>query len=163
MTDTSEQRLLKPEFVEHPALHLIGKSVRYDQTSLGGIPGQWARFNAAGFERFSIHKDGTAFGVCYNDDGCGYLDYLCAVEVHDFSQVPESADRLILPAQTYAVFSHPGHISGIRQVWSAIWNDRLPEAEYVAVEAPSFEKYGPHFDPQSGRGGFEIWVPVAHS
>jgi len=27
-------------------------------------------------------------------------------------------------------------------------------------DAPEFERYGPEFDPRSGNGGLEIWVPV---
>ena len=29
------------------------------------------------------------------------------------------------------------------------------------VEAPWFEYYGESFDPQTGTGGLEIWIPVA--
>ncbi|TIN58627.1 MAG: AraC family transcriptional regulator, partial [Mesorhizobium sp.] len=28
------------------------------------------------------------------------------------------------------------------------------------ADAPEFERYGPEFDPRSGKGGLEIWIPV---
>ena len=32
--------------------------------------------------------------------------------------------------------------------------------EFTAADAPSFERYGKKFDPRTGNGGFEIWLPV---
>jgi AraC family transcriptional regulator len=29
-----------------------------------------------------------------------------------------------------------------------------------AADAPNFERYDETFDPATGNGGFEIWVPV---
>ncbi len=29
-----------------------------------------------------------------------------------------------------------------------------------ATDAPNFERYGESFDPRSGTGGVEIWIPI---
>jgi AraC family transcriptional regulator len=36
----------------------------------------------------------------------------------------------------------------------------LLESEYQVVDAPDFERYGESFNPATGMGGFEIWVPI---
>mgnify|MGYP003409082453 CR=1 FL=1 len=36
----------------------------------------------------------------------------------------------------------------------------LPISGMKAADAPSFERYDEKFDPATGNGGLEIWVPV---
>lgn len=148
--------LKSPRIVDLPELRLVGLSRRYDQPSSAQIPDQWVQFSALGL----IGADDTTYGVCYNGDGEGNMDYLCGVEVADFGASPARLDRLTIPPQRYAVFAHAGHISEIRDVWSAVWNQGLADAGLAAVEGPDFERYGAEFDPATGAGGFEIWVPV---
>ena len=88
------------------------------------------------------------------------MDYICAVEVSDFGNVPKEWVRLRIPEQRYAAFFHGGHISTIRQVWHTIWNKWLPESGYETTGGPEFERYDERFNPVTGEGGFEIWIPV---
>jgi AraC family transcriptional regulator len=53
-----------------------------------------------------------------------------------------------------------GHIAGIRSTIAAIWSKWFPESGHRALEAPTLERYGPAFDPKTGMGGVEIWVPI---
>ncbi len=146
-----------PRVVALEALRLVGLARRYNELSSAQIPDQWAEFNQLNI----VQAEGEAtYGVCYNADAEGNLDYLCGVAVTGFDGVDAQCDRLTIPAQTYAVFSHSGHVSEIRQVWQAIWNQGLPAAGLTASEGPEFEKYAPSFDPITGNGGFEIWIPV---
>ena len=36
----------------------------------------------------------------------------------------------------------------------------LPESGHEVADAPDFERYGPEFDPTTGNGGLEVWVPL---
>jgi AraC family transcriptional regulator len=58
------------------------------------------------------------------------------------------------------VFHQRDHIATIRATCAAIWNTWLPASGHAAADAPTFERYGPEFDPLTGTGGFEIWVPI---
>jgi AraC family transcriptional regulator len=102
----------------------------------------------------------TAYGVCCNTDEDGNFDYICGVEVASFSDLPPDFSRVRVPAQRYAVFSHRDHISSIRRTVNTIWNRWLPESGHEVADAPNFERYGDSFDPQSGTGGLEIWIPI---
>ncbi len=48
----------------------------------------------------------------------------------------------------------------IRRTWFTIWNKWLPESGHQVAEAPEFERYGEEFDPRTGTGGLEIWIPI---
>ena len=56
---------------------------------------------------------------------------------------------------------HPReHISTIRRTVNTIWNHWLPASGMKAADAPNFERYDEKFDPLTGNGGLEIWIPV---
>jgi AraC family transcriptional regulator len=160
MSTLPHTTLHPPRFENGRLLLIAGIGARYDGEQSGaGIPAQWQRFapylgNVAG----QVGK--TAYGVCYNTDDAGNMDYLCGVEVSDFSALPPDFTRLRIPAQRYAVFFHREHISTIRATWHAVWNQWLPESGHQVADAPFFELYGEDFNPTSGNGGVELWVPL---
>jgi AraC family transcriptional regulator len=151
--------LAEPRFETRKAFLVAGLSARYDyETCGGGIPAQWQRFaphigNVPG----QIGTD--AYGVRYNSDDSG-LDYLCGVEVGEFSELPPELSRVRVPANRYAVFTHRGHISAIRSTWATVWNKWLPRSGHQLADAPDFERYDSRFDPRTGSGEVEIWVPL---
>ena len=65
-----------------------------------------------------------------------------------------------LPAREYAVFTHRDHVSTIDTTIDKIWNEWVPQAGLKVASAPCFERYGEEFDPQTGMGGMEIWIPL---
>ena len=78
----------------------------------------------------------------------------------DFSDLPREFSRVRIPEQKYAVFTHRDHISTIRRTINTIWNHWLPASGLKAADAPNFERYDANFDPLTGDGGLEIWIPV---
>ena len=151
--------LTEPRFEDRAAFLVAGLSVRYDYESCGGgIPAQWQRFGPY-IGNVPGQEGAIAYGVRYNSDDSG-LDYLCGVEVGKFSQLPPELSRVRVPANRYAVFTHSGHISAIRSAWYTIWNKWLPKSGHQLADAPDFERYDSRFDPRSGNGEVEIWVPL---
>lgn len=165
MLDNTPRTDLPPPRLDHGRPLLIaGVLQHYDRDDAGaGIPSQWRRLvphlghipNQVGGE-----FEHVTYGVCANSDDHGNFDYLAGVEVTDFSDLPEGFATLRIPAQDYAVFRHREHISAIRTTMRAIWTAWLPASTYEAADAPLFERYGPEFDPRTGEGGLEIWLPV---
>ena len=94
------------------------------------------------------------------DHDAGNFDYIAGVEVSDFSDLPRRFSRVRIAEQKYVVFAHGEHISTIRRTVNTIWNHWLPASGLKAADAPSFERYDQNFDPLTGNGGLEIWVPV---
>lgn len=143
-----------PRLAQAPAMRLAGLRQRYHRHGCAGIPALWQRFlpDAAPWP--------VRYGVCSNYDDAGHYDYLCAVEPAGAPVLPASWQRLDLAPQRYAVFLHRGHIAGIRATWHTIWNEWLPQSGLHVADAPDFERYDQSFDPASGAGGVQIWLPV---
>ena len=141
------------------SLLLAGLSMRYTCDGSPGISAQWQRFLTF-FGRIPGQQGRVAYGVNHNADDNGGFDYLCGVEVSAFSGLPDYMNRLQLPQKPYAVFTHRGHVSTILRTHGIIWNSWLPPSGYVATGGPFFERYDETFDPATGLGGIEIWIPI---
>jgi AraC family transcriptional regulator len=159
MDSTAIGNLQPPRFETGKPFLVAGPGERYTFETGAAIPGQWQRFHQKLGE--IPHRVGrVAYGVCCNGDDSGNFDYIAGVEVSDFSDLPREFSRVRIPEQRYAVFSHKEHISTIRRTVSTIWNHWLPASGMKAADAPAFERYDENFDPLTGNGGLEIWVPV---
>jgi AraC family transcriptional regulator len=159
MDATLMAELEPPRMTDGKPLLIAGLRERYSCETSAGIPAQWQRF-APHIGNIPGQVGGTAYGVCCNSDDAGNFDYICGVEVRDFSELPRDVSRVRIQAQRYAVFSHRDHISTIRRTINTIWSKWLPESGLKAADAPCFERYGAEFDPRTGTGGLEIWIPV---
>lgn len=151
--------LAAPRFEDMPARLFAGLNAKITAGNVAGIPALWQRFNAY-CDSVPHAVNGAAYGICHTYDDSGNFDYIAGVEVSEFTDLPPELSRLRVPAQRYAVFSHDGHISDIRSVCHTIWNNWLPESGLKAADTPMQERYHARFDPVSGHGGFEIWLPV---
>jgi AraC family transcriptional regulator len=105
-------------------------------------------------------KPGMPIGVTRDtDEDCGF-DYIAGLEVTKFGDTPKELEHLEIPARTYAVFDHLRHIAKIPETYRAIWDEALPDTGRKAAFAPVIERHKPAFDPRTGEGGVEIWIPV---
>ena len=139
---------------------LAGLCRRFTMHTRAAIPALWQDFVPhLGHIAAQTGPAFTTYGVSYNFDDANDFDYLCAVEVRAGADLPEGFSTLNIAPQTYAVFPHIGHISGLRSTWDAVWGRWLPESGLDVVPAPFFELYGPDFTPD-GHGGLELWIPV---
>lgn len=139
---------------------------RFMRCLCGGIPGRVGRFT---------------YGISTVCGEAGYVDYLCGVEVADFSSMPRNFGRLCVPARRYLVFEHDEHVSSLHCAWRRVaqhWSsERRPtdrgsteigaaDRERIGLDVSlpgvtSFERYGESFDVATGMGGVELWIPLA--
>ena len=150
-----------PRFVDAPAMTIAGLAETHDRRKVEGIPAQWQRFNHY-LGNIPDAKPEAAFGVLtgvFEDTdafGC-----LAGLEVRRTSSLQPELTAVILPAQRYAIFTHTGHVSKIRTSVNTMFNRWIPELGIETGEFPSFfERYGIEFDPETGIGDVELWVPV---
>jgi AraC family transcriptional regulator len=159
MNSTPTADLAPPRFETVGPMLIAGLVARHDCQSPAGIPDQWQRFSPyIGIIPTQVGK--VAYGVVYNFDSDSNFDYLCGVEVSDASELPQGITSLQVAGQKYAVFAHRGHIAGIRATIAAIWSKGIPESGCQVAAAPTLERYGPEFNPLTGMGGLEIWIPI---
>lgn len=160
MNPSSVQPVAPPRIVTHPERVIVGLTQHYAAGANAGIPSQWSRF-APHIGHISNEMTGVTYGVVYNVDPDNNFDYLCGVEVRAVERTPPDCTVLRVPAATYAVFVHTGHISTVQATFAAIWEHGLTAAGVRSAEAPVLERYDERFDPRTGLGGLEIWVPIA--
>lgn len=152
--------LAAPRFEQAPEMLIAGVSQRHDRAGAPGIPLQWQKlvphFGAIPREK----PGGVTFGVCTNYDDEGGFDYLAGVEVTRIADLPPGFTSLRLAPQRYAVFTHTGHVATIATTWGAAWGQWLPSSGLKPAEAPMFERYDHRFNPMTGAGDCEIWLPL---
>jgi len=148
-----------PRYVDFGPVLLAGLTEHYRDGDMAGVPNQWLRF-APWLGHIPAQRRDVAYGVVCNADDDGTVDYLTAAEVSDYADLPDELARLRLPARRYAVWTHGGHITEIGAIWRTIWSEWVPTSALRLCDAPFFEFYPEAFDPETGRGGFEIWMPV---
>jgi AraC family transcriptional regulator len=90
------------------------------------------------------------------------LERSTAVAVRSLDELPEGLSGVRISRRPYAIFHHSDHISKIGATCAAIFGEWQPKSGQKIEKEPLFliEHYGSAFEPDSGRGGMEIWVPL---
>jgi AraC family transcriptional regulator len=159
---------VRPEGLEPPRYEdgitklIAGLRGHYTRATMNEISGLWQRFTPY-LGGIPGQVGGVAYGVCFpSSDG---FDYLSGVEVLSSSGLPDGFSVVSMPVQKYAVFSHRGHVSKLHETCDAIEREWLPRSQHAfahgTLGAPGFfERYGEGFDPRTGSGDVEVWVPI---
>ncbi len=146
-------------FENHGELLVAGSNQSYTYENRSQIPSQWERFMAQIAQLPGLRPE-FQYGICWNvQKGTGF-DYLTGVEVSDDGQLSPGFTSIRLPASRYAVFPVAGHVSDIPNTIERIWNNWAPDCGLAIAHTPCFERYTPAFDPHTGTGGMEIWIPL---
>ena len=163
MKKSPAMQLEAPRLESGKALRIAGLRQHYTSETMKNIPELWRRF-APHIGNIPGQMGRVAYGLCFNALSPEGIDYFAGVQVSSTSGLPDEFGVATIPAQKYAVFSHREHVSKLRETLDAI-DKWLPgsglEVGCEAAEAPNFfERYSEEFDPRTGMGGVEIWVPI---
>ena len=153
-----------PRFVELPPLLLAGMREPLNEQSAQTIPLLWQKF--APYIGNISHQQGNqvAYGlcVCSSESSNGSYYYMAACEVSEFADLPSDLSPLIVPAHKYAVFIHESHVASISETIHGVFDQWLPTSGFThnTQSIHFFERYGEDFNPVTGMGGIEIWLPL---
>ena len=161
---SSETKLEPPRFEEGKPILIAGLRKSYTPATMRSLPEQWQTF-APHIGKIPGQVGRTAYGICWQAPDSSNIEYLTGVEVSSFVAMPDNFTVVSLPASKYAVFPHRAHVSKLYETCDAIsrW---LPDSGHQSAassdaETPAFfERYSEEFDPQTGMGGMEVWVPL---
>src|SRR5229473_4899807 len=156
-------QLEAPRFENAEALRIAGLREHFPLETMKNIPELWQRFGPH-IGNIPGQVGRVAYGLCFNALSPNGIDYLAGVEVSSTQGLPGEFSVAAIPAQKYAVFSHREHVSKLRETLDAI-DKWLPgsglEVACGDAEAPNFfERYSEEFDPRTGMGGMEVWMPI---
>lgn len=155
MTAKPARNLPEPRLETIGKLRLVGRARRFTLDGRIGIPGFWTETAGAYGD---VMDGGETFGVCHDFDGDENFGYF--IGWPDDGAAHPDLDRLEVPAGTFAVFPHRGHISTIGETWDGIFANWMPKAGMQIADGPQFERYVPGFDPAKP-DGVAVWIPVA--
>ncbi|HVV42320.1 MAG TPA: AraC family transcriptional regulator [Nitrobacter sp.] len=158
--DGKSAGLKPPRIVQGDEIMAVGLAQRHPFGNPKDIPAQWRNFMATCYAAIPNKREGIPISLSGDLDDDGNFEYICAAEVTTFGQTPRGLIEVSLPARRYLVFAHDGHISTIGATYNAIWNTGLPNSGERAANVPCIERHLPTFNPQTGMGGVEIWIPV---
>jgi AraC family transcriptional regulator len=164
-TSTKSTHLEPTRFQTSGQLILAGLRKHYTKATRTQIPQLWHEVGPH-FGKLPAQIGKAGYGVCITtSEDNGEFDYLAAAEVSNVQNLPPNWTHLRIPAQRYAVFPHDGHVSEIATTVKEAFESWEPNSGYV-IEAgegdkPDFiEHYGEGYDPATGTGDIEIWLPV---
>ena len=140
---------------------IAGISEIYASNNQFNAPEQWEIFSHY-LGKISAQKNNVAYGLCYILDNNKGIEYICGVEVTDTDNLPGTFVHKEVPEHTYVVFIHNGHVSALRKTLDKIAQNWAPSSGYEKPDGENFffERYGEKFDPTTGLGDIEIWIPV---
>ena len=147
---------------EHHGMSVAGLKGHFLTGGDPAIPGQWTRF-AAYLGKIARQVGHSRYGIGWTEPAGG-LDYMSAVEVREgAAAVPGELTSERIPEAFYAVFVHAGHVSEIPKTMqrAVAWLMKNGRQIRQRAGAPSLiECYGEGFDPKSGKGDVELWIPI---
>lgn len=123
------------------------------------LPQQWNDFRTQDISSLRGSLPLKVIGAYCQMTNDGF-EYMAGVEVESFDNLPNDVGRMRVPEQTYAVFTHRGHVSETGRTWNYIWREWLPASGYEDADTPPLERFDERFNPDTGNGEFEIWFPV---
>jgi AraC family transcriptional regulator len=159
-----ESRLIElapPRQDTAPLRLLAGIARRFTgEQGIVGIPQQWREL-APYFGHVPGAVGDTGYGVYYAFDHENAFSYLAGIEVSRFSDLPQEFETLRLEQHAHVVFVHRGHVNDVPATMRAIWETWAPERGYSPANSHAFfERYDDRFNPETGEGVVEIWIPI---
>ncbi|MFD0868291.1 DNA gyrase inhibitor [Chlamydia abortus] len=161
--------IIETKLVHKPAFRAVGiqEMVHFsaeEKPSENAIAKLWDRLNArtceiadpVGYRGYGlIHQTPeTKPGDPFN--------YIAAVGVHSFGQLPEGMISVEVPASLYAVVTYRGVLDGLGEGFEYFWSNWLPQSEYVYEGMYEFEFYDQRYrnrtDPESE---IDLYFPIS--
>ncbi|MGA9657701.1 MAG: AraC family transcriptional regulator [Asticcacaulis sp.] len=159
MNDVKPAPIQTPKRIKAPAITFAGLVGTYRLGQVGSVPAQWQAFREH-MGQIDGQKGNIHYGVSYKMTAPDIFNYMSGVEITGTPDLPKGFETLKVAAHDYAVFIHEGHVSTISQTWRNIYDSWMPELDLRPAYSACFERMDERFDPMTGTGVVEIWIPV---
>ncbi|MFP4498138.1 MAG: GyrI-like domain-containing protein [Vulcanimicrobiota bacterium] len=159
---------MKPEIVKKDAFKVVGMKTKFTMNN-NTIAQLWGQFFPRMAEIQNVVNPGVAYGVCEADsdvdiekttDDTEFTEIAC-LEVSSFDQIPEGMVTKVIPANTYARFTHRGSLEGLHKTYNYIYHTWLPQSGYQRAGIYDFELYDQRFNMREpDKSEVDIYLPV---
>lgn len=164
------QTTMKPEIIQLPALHLLGLSVRFIRpmaptaNNLDVIPKLYARFCPL-VPTLPPPQDKYIYGAarCPADSAQrdpDELEYLASVNVAPGIKAKAPLELWVIPAGTYACFTHRGPVAKLGETINYAFGSWLPRSKFVHGEGPNLDRQDERFGDGGAGCELDFLIPV---
>jgi AraC family transcriptional regulator len=163
---------MKPEIITLSDLTLVGFSARFisaqspDANNMEIIPPLWRKLMKRKAEIGRI-IDSFSYGACRmlpaaEREREDELDYLAGVSVGGMVDVPEDMTKWMIPASSYACFTHRGPITKLGDTIAFAHGTWLPISGFAYnPDAAELERYDHRFRDGGADSELDYLVPIA--
>lgn len=155
---------MEPVIIQQPELTIVGLEILTtlkDNDEDHTIPKLWEKFCPRMSEIKNKKNDDESYGICFGDSPSQPFTYVAGIEVEKNETVPEGMVCRILPASRYAVFTHKGPLTNLKETYGHIYGTWFPQSGLELAGMFDFEKYDSRFkgmyDPNTE---IDIYVPI---
>ncbi len=158
---------MTPKIIEKKGFKTVG--LRYfGNNSENEIPALWQEFMQRSHEIKCIGKQYHFYGLCTtatledsNNESMGDMafEYIAGADVTELKDIPEGMVGREVDDAKYAVFTHKGALSDLKETYNYIYGKWIQSREYQIAGLYDFEFYNEKFDP-SGSESSELYIYV---
>jgi AraC family transcriptional regulator len=155
-----------PEIYVQKEMHLVGLRTSFfgtdsEKNNIGEkLPPLWQQFLARLSEIGNTVGD-TCYGIVRQlKENSDELEYFCAIEVMEPTDILEGMVAITIPASTYAKFTHKGAINLIDNTINYIYSTWLPQSGKRHTNAADLEFYGAGYSPVSDESIMHYAIPI---
>jgi predicted transcriptional regulator YdeE len=151
--------LKDPVIVELPAFDVTGLSLVC--TDASPIPGLWEKFNQRCCVDSGLHNLPAYYGVCIRIDADSFR-YVAGGGTPPDAPMLAGMERITVPPQRYARFTHYGPLSGFSDTLGQIWQNLESRWKLTPTYGPDLELYDARFVDGDPKSEVDIYIPIAH-
>ena len=155
---------MQPTITNLDQIKLVGISktlnsmLTAESNSYVEIPRLWIQFIEK--KNDIQHRSSTvSTGYCLHTDS-NHINYLAAVEVKEFNDLPEGLITQTIPGGKHAVFTHFGKLDHLKKTINYIYTKGLPQAGLRQRAEYHLEVYDHRFNPALDTSEFTIYIPI---
>jgi AraC family transcriptional regulator len=146
-------------------MRIVGFGRIFTWAEMGEIPGLW-QLAGPWLEAETGSMTAESFGAMFvAPEGTGDFGYIAGIDMAvDFELTPDLMELRIQPG-SFAIFPHNGGLADWPKTIWAVQEEWLPSSGHVRADlvpgsVSIMERYGPGFDPQTGLGDMQCWLPL---
>lgn len=155
------QVALEPVIRVCPDLKVVGVSIygAIDEYSINTL---WKSFEQRISEIKNCSAGSIALGINYPFINQKFeFEYLAAMLVDEFSDIPAGMVSRIIPAHKYLIFSHHGPLENIKNTFNYISGTWIPNSRYQSSpDHPDFEWYDHRFQAELDESEVDVFFPI---
>jgi len=157
---------MKPELKDKKGFKIVGLRY-YGNNSNNEIPELWQEFMDKSQHIKHLGNPYHFYGVCSSsendvqDSEDMKFEYIAGRDVIKLEDIPDGMVGKDVPDGKYAVFTHRGSLSNLKDTYAFIYGEWAKSGEYQLSGTLDFEFYNEKFDPAgSEESELYIYVPI---